>query len=59
MTQLKQINVEKVYPLCKGLSANPCQETLAGELCLPLSKHLKVKMLNWTKELLAAPKPVQ
>jgi hypothetical protein len=42
---LEQINFEKVYLLCKDLSANPCHEMLVGELCLPLSKHFKVKML--------------
>jgi len=42
---LEQINFEKVYLLCKDLSANPCREMLVGELGLPLSKHFKVKML--------------
>jgi hypothetical protein len=42
---LEQINFEKVYLLCKDLSANPCHEMLVGELGLPLSKHFKVKML--------------
>jgi hypothetical protein len=42
---LEQINFEKVYLLCKDLSANPCHETLAGGLRPPLSKRLKVKML--------------
>ena len=44
-TQLEQISFEKVYLLCKDLSANPCHEMLVGELGLPLSKHFKVKML--------------
>jgi hypothetical protein len=42
---LEQINFEKVYLLCKDLSANPCHEMLVGELGSPLSKHFKVKML--------------
>ena len=42
---LEQITFEKIYLLCKDLSANPCHEMLVGELCLPLSEHLKVKML--------------
>jgi len=41
----EQSNFEKAYLLCKDLSANPCHEMLVGELFLPLSKHLKVKML--------------
>jgi hypothetical protein len=40
---LEQINFEKVYLLCKDLSANPCHETLVGGLRPPLSKRLKVK----------------
>jgi len=44
-TFLEQINFEKVYLLCKDLQTNPCHEMLVGELCLPLSKHLKVKIL--------------
>ena len=43
--QLEQINFEKVYLLCKDLSVKPCRADALGELCLPLSKHLKVKML--------------
>ena len=45
MLGLEQINFEKVYLLCKDLSANPCHEMLVGELGLPLSKHFKVKRL--------------
>jgi hypothetical protein len=41
----EQINIEKVYLLCKDLLANPCREMLAGGLCPPLSKHFKCKML--------------
>jgi hypothetical protein len=54
MTQLKQSNVEKVYPLCKDLSANPYHEMLAGELCLPSSKYIK-KMLYLDKRTIGCP----
>jgi hypothetical protein len=47
---LEQINFEKVYLLCKDLFTNPCREMLAGELCSPLSKHFKRKMLYCKKE---------
>ena len=46
---LEQINFEKLYLLCKDLSANPCHEMLVGELSLPLNKHFNVKML-WKKK---------
>jgi len=45
LQDLERINVEKVYPLSKDLSANPCHEMIVGELSSPLSKHLKVKRL--------------
>ncbi len=41
---LEQISFEKAYLLCKDLPANPCHEMLAGGLCPPLRKHLKVEM---------------
>jgi len=45
---VERINFEKVYPLRKGLQANPCHEMLVGELGSPLSKHCKVKSSIWT-----------
>jgi hypothetical protein len=42
---LEQINFEKVHPLRKDLSANPCHEMLVDELGSSSSKHFKVKRL--------------
>jgi hypothetical protein len=44
-SHLEQLNLKKVGPLCKDLPANPCREMVAGELCPPLSNHLKAKLV--------------
>ena len=43
--RLDQSNFEKVSLLCRDWLVNLCRKTLASEFCLPLSKHLKVKIL--------------
>jgi hypothetical protein len=42
----EQFNFEKVELLCKDLPVNPCRAMVAGELCSPLSNHLKAKLVK-------------